>query len=248
MLEYRLFHTYYIRCRLLTVLLILAVGLLFIRLGIWQLHRYHQKKQILQQHAYAAMLKPLSIKQVLARRQKNDWPLQVRGYYQPDQIIFFEQDVRFQARGYDILQVLRAIGHHRWLLVDRGWLPSSGQVLPQVNKVLGQVQLQGRTKVPSTSGLVIGPEVFNLGQWPLRVQRLRLSTIEKALHHPLYPFILRLNPEPDSIFKRQWLVVNVMPARHMSYALQWFAFAATLWIAYACFIVHQVSGVENEKK
>tara|TARA_A100001015_G_C14993808_1_gene715236 strand:- start:544 stop:1278 length:735 start_codon:yes stop_codon:yes gene_type:complete len=240
MLTYALPGGYTLRCRQLTLLAIIAIGLLFIRLGIWQLHRYHEKKNILQQHALAASMVPLSIKQVLARQQRDYLPLRASGYFQSNQVILLQQDVRFQARGYDVLEPLRVPGHHRWLLVNRGWLPMHGQSLPTVVPIHGHVQLLGHVKVPDVSGLILGPEIFNPGQWPLKVQRIRIAAIARLLHHPLYPFVLRLNPMNNSLFRREWVVVNVSPQRHMSYALQWFAFAATLWVAYGCFIIRGV--------
>ena len=170
----------------------------------------------------------------------------MNGYYVPKKIIFLEQDVRYQKRGYDVLQAFRVIGQHRWLLVNRGWLPLLGQTLPSIKTPLRQMKLQGRTKLPSRFGLMLGPEVFNPGSWPLKIQRLHISTIQKLMNHAMFPFVLRLDPSPNSVFKRNYLVVNVMPQRHMSYALQWFAFAFTLWVAYGFFIVQRVDGVEYE--
>ena len=60
-----------------------------------------------------------------------------------------------------------------------------------------------------------------------------MQELAAALGRELYPQRILLDPrEPDG-FMRNWQVPGTTSVRHLSYAIQWFAFAATaiaIWL------------------
>ena len=45
-------------------------------------------------------------------------------------------------------------------------------------------------------------------------------------------FIIRMNPEANNGFIREWSVVSMPPERHVAYAVQWFALALLVVILF----------------
>jgi surfeit locus 1 family protein len=74
----------------------------------------------------------------------------------------------------------------------------------------------------------------------LVIQRIDMKDIQRETHQAFYPFILRLNKADPHGFVRDWTITTVEPARHVGYAVQWFAMALTLLIAYFCFCIERV--------
>ena len=48
----------------------------------------------------------------------------------------------------------------------------------------------------------------------------------------VYPFIIRLDKQDTYGFVREWETVSMLPARHLAYALQWFAMAFVILIIF----------------
>jgi len=47
---------------------------------------------------------------------------------------------------------------------------------------------------------------------------------------PLLPVVLRLAPESEHGYRRDWTTVAFGPERHLGYAVQWFALAAAMLV------------------
>jgi surfeit locus 1 family protein len=56
------------------------------------------------------------------------------------------------------------------------------------------------------------------------------AELEAALARPVLEPIVLLEPDEPDGYVRKWRVTEMSPERHVAYALQWFAFAATLVI------------------
>jgi surfeit locus 1 family protein len=68
--------------------------------------------------------------------------------------------------------------------------------------------------------------------WPKIVQFPAVDELSAMLGLQLVPGLLLLDPaEPDG-YRRDWRPSDFGPERHIGYAVQWFALAATLVILY----------------
>ena len=59
-----------------------------------------------------------------------------------------------------------------------------------------------------------------------------MPIIRQFLLKSVYPFIIRLSPQAEYGFVRDWPVVAMSVERHFGYALQWFAIALVIIILF----------------
>jgi len=65
-----------------------------------------------------------------------------------------------------------------------------------------------------------------------RVQRLNINEVAELTKTKLLPYIVRLEPESEHGYRRQWQLPGSGVSVHNGYAFQWFAFATVLLIIY----------------
>ena len=213
----------YLIC-LVSIIVILLMTLALIGLGFWQLHRYHYKKQLLLRYVQAKEHPVMTLSGLLHARHQQFMPLRVSGEVITKKAIWVENDLR-DGNGYHLIVPLRVDGHQPWLLVNFGWLPAhAGHQQPKM-PALSAHALKGHVRFPQKLPWLIGNNVRNPGQFPLEIQSLDMKEVQKVLDHALFPFVLYLDPEKASAFKRDFVVTTVAPKRHLIYAIQWFLFA-----------------------
>lgn len=237
--------------RLLPTLFSVFFCIVFLYLGFWQLQRYHYKIALMQsyqkaEHAPAVPLSALS--QVGDARFK---PIHVMGQYHNNYTILLQNQFNHDMVGFDVLTAFLPKEGKRWILVDRGWLPgllnsslgNSNTVLPATSE---SQSIIGNIKVNDQYVFTLGPNILN-ESWPLVVQKIDIVVFEKLSGKHFYPFILRLKPDQKNGFRRDWAPVNMLPQRHMGYAVQWFSMALVLLIAFLIFSAKPVRNKGNNE-
>ena len=216
-------------------LLTLVFCALCVRLGLWQWHRWLESDAAWTRFARGAeAVQPLGARapQELALFQRVSVSGRLDGRHQ-----FLLDNRSYQGRpGYEVLTPLeRAPG--ATLLVDRGWVPFSGSRarLPEVG-IAGEpsVTLSGRVADLPSAGLPSGrapPEPA--APWPKVTSFPDVAELARALGAPLAPRILLLDPGAPYGFVRDWQPPGVSPLRHLSYAIQWWCFAALAVVVWA---------------
>jgi len=121
------------------------------------------------------------------------------------------------------------------VLVNRGWIAASAlhSDLPQVDTPTGPVALHGTAVVPGTRFFTLGSEPVGEGWQPVW-QNLDLSRFTRLAPWPLQPVVLQLAPDAPAGFAREWPRPDERFERHLSYAWQWYGFAASavlIWLA-----------------
>lgn len=136
------------------------------------------------------------------------------------------------------------------LLVNRGWIEGDPARLqrPTIDAVEGEVQLAGYVYRDNTKLTFFG----NGGeqQWPKLVQNLIIGDLQQRLGEPTYPFILRLDAGMPGALRVEWQIVSMSPERHVAYAVQWFAMAATLvivWLLISSNLWQLIRGQKHEQ-
>lgn len=137
------------------------------------------------------------------------------------------------APGYYVLTVLRLAEGSR-LLVNRGWVPFSGfrEQLPDVRlpeDAPASWTVTGRIGALPVAGLAsgrVGPPLT--GSWPRVASFPTLSQLEAAYGAPLLPVVLMLDDGATPGYLRDWAPSGLPPARHVGYAVQWWALAVLL--------------------
>jgi surfeit locus 1 family protein len=200
-------------------------------LGVWQLHRAHQKEVLLADFkAHTALpYVPLSAldptdPSSLYRR------VIAEGRYDREHQILLDNQIRDGQPGYHVYTPLRLRGRPGGILVNRGWVPlgASREQLPDIEVPGADVTLKGWLAQPANPGLRLG-EAARVS-WPRVVQYLDYKDLVADLGYPLEPVVILLAPEEKNGYWREWRPQfgAFGPERHWGYAVQWFALALAL--------------------
>ena len=218
----------------MTALTIAAV-VLFVRLGLWQWHRAAEKSALLAQFSAGSQ----SIAD-LGGRPTDQVPryaqVRVQGSYDSEHQ-FLLDNISLHARpGFEVLTPLR-LQDGRTLVVNRGWVPLTGtrRQLPDVHlDTRGDVTVAGRLDDLPVVGISMGHvPPSNASPWPRLTSFPTMADLAAPLGQPLESRQLLLNPDEASGFVREWQLGGLGPARHLSYAVQWWGFAGLALVLYA---------------
>ncbi|KRF01997.1 hypothetical protein ASG87_10895 [Frateuria sp. Soil773] len=222
------------------VLLTVAGALLFVRLGVWQLHRADEKEALLRRYAAAGSAPLRDFAEVAVAPPADAFPrVRVRGQFLPGRAYLLDNPRHDRRGGMEVYAPLRVRDGQPLLLVDLGFLPGNGtDRTPDLPPLpVGAQDLHGLYLAPPGSGFEMGGNsLARQAHWPKTTIYLDLAELSADLGQPLYPRVLALDADPASIYVREHaLDVSAMPpARHRAYAFQWFSFAVA---AVAIFLI-----------
>lgn len=206
----------------LTLAIPFACAALFVRLGVWQLSRLHEKR------AFNAVLSArLAAPAVEATSLPADTAL---GHYRrvfAGGALLYDREVVYAGRshdgapGVDLLTPMKIAGHDTVLMVNRGWAYSADAA-----------SLDGSRWKEADSETVAGyAETFTgkeRGSTPHRVHVLDHAAIQAMVGLPVASYILVQTSDSaghaDSALARL-PVPALTEGPHESYAVQWFSFA-----------------------
>jgi cytochrome oxidase assembly protein ShyY1 len=216
------------------VLLTVAAAVLFVRLGVWQLHRADFKDSLLRRYVAAATAAPVPFGQVAAAPPADAFPrVAVAGRYLADRIYLLDNPRHDARGGVEAYVPLVLPDQQRLLLVDLGFLPGTGNDrTPQLPPLpQGEVRLHGLYLPPPGVGLELGGDALGRqAHWPKTTIYLDLAQVAQDLGRSLYPRVLALDADPSAIYQRAHAFdfSSMPPARHRAYAFQWFSFAVAV--------------------
>lgn len=203
----------------------------FCALGIWQVDRAAQKRELFAAFADAASAPTLDFAQAsVAARDSLRYPhLKATGHYLPDRGYWLDEQFSGDRIGVHAIGVFAIDGQRDLLLVDRGWAawdhaPGTAPAVPALPA--GEIALSGLYAPFPGGGLRLGGNALpGQATWPKLTLFLDAKAIGADLGHAVQPRMLLLDPEPGSAFVRSWKPQVFPPERHIGYALTWFGFA-----------------------
>lgn len=209
----------------LAIILMLPV---LVSLGFWQLQRADQKQALLADFEERRLLPAVNI--ATLDSYPNYRPVYASGEFDATRYWLLDNRI-FRGRfGYEIMVVF-TLSDGRTLLVNRGWIAgdASRRTLPAVSIPEGAVTITGELYRSEEKNFSLGTELHTT--WPRRQQWLDIDTERKEFADML-PVSLRLDDSSVAALQTERLVVNVSPAKHTGYAVQWFAMAVALGIIF----------------
>jgi len=220
-------------------LFVLVMVPLMVGLGFWQIQRGHEKSALAQAWEQRRQQPPAPLTglegesaEALAYR-----PVEFTGRFLQDQYFLLDNRTRAGRFGQEVLGIVQIPGRSLSVIVNRGWLAAdpARRTLPAVPDVPGIVTLKGYVYVaPGEPYLLAEQEVGS--RWPQIVQAVQMEKLMPAVTaltgEPVFPHPVRLDPDSAGALAADWQVVNVSPAKHRAYAVQWFAMAAVLTLFY----------------
>jgi surfeit locus 1 family protein len=219
--------------------LALAGAALFVRLGLWQLHRAEEKQALLDQYdAGQAVVDLMSTTpeqaalETLPRYQQ----VRVRGHYAGAHQILLD-NMPAPKGGWPGYRVLTPFELERggWLLVDRGWVPMgrTRAELPDLGVGEEARTIVGRLDTLPRAGLQLEQPATSNAAWPRVMSFPPQAAVEEALGRTLVPGRLVLDPDQSEGYERiTQAPIPFPPGRHIGYAVQWFALAAAVAVIY----------------
>lgn len=233
-----------------SVVLTIAAVVLFARLGLWQYARMQEKQVMLDAVAdVIAQRKPVALAHAAhdaAREHTYDWAAGTGAFAGVDPLLLDDQmhEGRVGVRVYRVFFPDDEAGTSGGaLLVDMGWLPlAANRALPEMHfSSEGHSELRGLLAPPPSAGLALGTGFeHKSGAW--LATRIDIAALAPAiLPSPkskgaaqLAPRVLRLDPALPLGFARDLDVLpnTLPPARHLGYAVQWFAFAVAALVIF----------------
>lgn len=161
-----------------------------------------------------------------------------RGVYEPERQILIDNRIYREQAGYHVLTPLHIEGSEMRVLVNRGWIPAPAEhrQIPDVATPSGMVEVTGMAIVPGNRFFTLGADALkDSARWQRVWQNLDLPGYSKAVGFPLQQVVIQLAPESTAGgFAREWPRPDERLEKHLSYALQWWGFAAAtvaIWIA-----------------
>jgi surfeit locus 1 family protein len=170
----------------------------------------------------------------------------VEGAYLAENQFLWDNRTHKGQAGYEVISPIR-LDNNSIVLINRGWIPlgRTRAQLPDItlpaDAFRGQVRAEGFLSVPS-KGFARGDALVASEPWPKVLQYFDYNAIATQLGEPVLPVIVQMQAigadpaRPTVLTSRpEWLVANWQPAasgpaKHYSYAFQWYAMAAALTI------------------
>lgn len=215
---------------------------LFIYLGLWQVDRYHEKNRMLEAARERRNQPGVTLSELPEDPARLDGsPVALEGRYDAGQVFLLDNRVLQGRVGFEVLVPFVIAGSDTNVLVNRGFVPM-GRTRRQTPDILplaeGHRQLRGHVYVREEN--VVMNQAANLVEeppWPIIVQVADPVLLQLELDRSLYPHVIRLAPDDPNALPRDWPVTTILPQRHWGYALQWFAMAIAVVIAWLAFSV-----------
>lgn len=225
-------HTYLFTHKIGFLLLCIALLSLFLLAGTWQLHRYVDKKSLLATYQSSLSAEPKPFHTLNISNQHLQFlPVVVDGHYVNKLTMLLQHQYHQGSVGFDVLTPLRITGEKKLLLVDRGFIRPTNKI----DAVNDEQHIRGYIKELDEHPFTLGKNILNPKASPLVMQKIDFREISQITHETYFPFILRQNASDAHGFLRDWTITTILPERHMAYAIQWFALAILVVIAYFCF-------------
>ncbi|MET0051750.1 MAG: SURF1 family protein [Candidatus Thiodiazotropha sp.] len=209
-----------------TVFMVILLPL-FCGLGIWQLDRAEQKRQLASNQEARRKMPTVAVGQ--SREDPANWEfrsLKAEGRFLPQWTLLIENRKHQGHTGYHVITPLELASTGEILLVNRGWISAQ--------------QLDETGVLPTPSGTVTVHGQYHRPQAPVLALAFTDSGTRTPPHWPYLtldhfaqwsgltplPFDLLQAPGDPSGFIREWPVATFEDGMHIGYAIQWFAFAA----------------------
>lgn len=207
---------------------------LLIALGVWQVQRGVEKRQVYDSFEAGDRQQVLHAND-LSLEELNALPaysvVSLTGRYLPERQMLLDNMPRGGRPGHHVFTPFVPEGKDYAIVVDRGWRPGiASDARNNIAVSTGQRTVTGRlAALPRPALRLDTPSAA--GAWPRVVQFPDAGQLAKMLDQPVAKVRLLLASDSADGFERDWSAPGIPPERHYAYAAQWFGLAlATLVI------------------
>lgn len=230
----------------ITVFCLLMLPFL-LSLGVWQLNRAEQKQTIQQLWLQQQAQEPASLSEVITSDKRgaelgslqNAMPdfrrVRGEGQFLQDQYWLLEGGMFNGQLGYHVIMPFVLAGVDNVVIVNRGWVRGSPrrEVNPTFSTPNMELTISGVLVEPSDLAFVDQNSQAHTG-WPSRILEVDIELMREQLGRELLPKMLQIDADNPAALTVLWQPINMSPARHIGYAVQWFSMALVLCVLW-CF-------------
>ncbi|MEZ4413383.1 MAG: SURF1 family protein [Gemmatimonadales bacterium] len=205
------------------VIFSLFMGVVCLRLGVWQLDRLDTRRA-----TNASALAERALPEVDARTlhdSTGNRRARATGAYDYDQEIILRGRGRSGVPGVEVVTPMRLAGSDSAILVLRGYVPSA-------DAIGYDAQLHREADSTTVSGITMAVPIDPTGARPAERngtttwRRLDLATLRERLPYPIAPvYIIADSPATVSPAPLRSSAPPLDDGPHLNYAIQWFGFA-----------------------
>lgn len=220
---------------------------LLVSLGFWQLDRAEEKENIL---SALEETKRLPETQWKANTLESGRLVKASGYFETQKYWLLDNKIHRGKVGFEVIMPFHIEG--KMALVNRGWVEGdpSRRSLPTIDTPSGEVDIVGRSHITIDNALI---DFQSSGDWPKLISSIHLEKMYESLNlegqGQSADNIIRLQQDSQAALITDWPAVNVLPQKHVAYAVQWFAMAFALLAMYVIYSsnILMVAGLKEDK-
>lgn len=225
--------------------LFLIVAGACVRLGLWQLDRLSQRRATNARIEARMATQPVQLNEAGGNVADLEYrPVLARGTYDPGHSISLANRARNDEPGVHLVTPLMLEGTDLAVLVDRGWIPAADSARAAWAKydLPGMVEVTGiaRASSPEPAWSLLADPTRGPGATPLDSWRvLNIANIQTQIPNRLLPIAIEVTGDPKPGSPVPDPDIDLTDGPHLSYAVQWFSFAAIaligggLWLRYS---------------
>ena len=199
----------------------IAVALLTLQLGNWQVRRAAEKTEMqLRLEAASGAAQQSSP----APGDVAEWQaIELAGQWQAGATIYLDNRVHRGRVGYQVLTPLRLADGPAAVLVNRGWIAAGPdrRVLPEVVTPAGPIRVAGTVRRPETEPFTLAVDAAQGQVW----QFIDLERFRAGSGIAVADWIVLQTSDADDRLAREWPRPDAGVDRHRGYALQWYSLA-----------------------
>lgn len=217
--------------------LVIVMFPVLLSLGFWQLDRAETKESIYRTFLEKRKMPSVELNSTMIKSPNEDmiWKnISIAGRFVSVPTYLLDNQVQDGVAGYHVITPFLIEGMETIILVNRGWVPA-----PQMRDQLPEISTpETRLRLDGTLYEVVqNPFLKDVaGDMPvnglLRVQQLLPARIDPVPGYDTFNYLLRLAPDADAGYKRDWPEPGSGMEKHLGYAFQWFMLAVVLVIIY----------------
>lgn len=214
-------------------LLVVIVLPCLVGLGFWQLVRAEEKAVALASVESRRALAPVSIAEIgasVAPAELDRRQVHLHGHYLDQHNFLLDNRIYRGKVGYELLTPF-ADSHGITVMVNRGFLEGARtrSELPMITPIGAELDLRGEIYVPPDLSAV---QMYATDSWPRVVEAVDTAGMAAMIDRQVFPYLVLLDQGQAGVTEAQWPPVNILPERHVAYAVQWFMIAAALVLVF----------------
>jgi surfeit locus 1 family protein len=217
-----------------TTLLTLALLVMLVSLGRWQLHQAAKKRVLYDSFAAGSGdARRIDAQTPPLERYQH---VEAKGHYDPSRQVLIDNMFDGEKVGYYVITPFGLDGGG-WVLVNRGFVPmgKSRADHPAIPVPGDSRVIRGRSDHLPAAGIQMGQRAALVPPFPVVASFPTHAELAQLLNEPHWAAageVIALDPaEPDG-YARHWAPPGFPPIRHIGYAVQWFGLAIALLVIY----------------